>query len=50
MTASERYFEDYTPGAVFTAGAITVSVPVMVLFYIAQRQLVAGLTSGSVKG
>lgn len=25
MTASERYFEDYTPGAVFTAGAITVS-------------------------
>ncbi|MGC2415767.1 MAG: MaoC family dehydratase [Stellaceae bacterium] len=25
MTALERYFEDYTPGAVFTSGAITVS-------------------------
>ncbi len=25
MTAPERYFEDYTPGAVFTSGAIPVS-------------------------
>lgn len=34
----------------FAAGAILVSVPVMALFYLAQRQLVAGLTSGGVKG
>ena len=34
----------------FAAGAILVSVPVMALFYVAQRQLVAGLTSGGVKG
>jgi arabinogalactan oligomer/maltooligosaccharide transport system permease protein len=34
----------------FAAGAIIVSVPVMVLFYALQRHLVAGLTAGSVKG
>ncbi len=34
----------------FAAGAILVSVPVMILFYIAQRQLVSGLTAGGVKG
>ena len=34
----------------FCAGSILVSVPVMVLFYIAQGQLVSGLTSGGVKG
>ena len=34
----------------FAAGAIIVSVPVMALFYVAQRQLVAGLTAGGVKG
>jgi arabinogalactan oligomer/maltooligosaccharide transport system permease protein len=34
----------------FAAGAILVSVPVMALFYVAQRQLVAGLTEGGVKG
>ena len=34
----------------FAAGAILVSVPVMALFYVAQRQLVAGLTAGGVKG
>ena len=32
------------------AGAILVSVPVMILFYIAQRQLLSGLTAGGVKG
>ena len=32
------------------AGAIIVSIPVMVLFYILQKHLVAGLTAGSVKG
>lgn len=34
----------------FAAGAILVSVPVMALFYVAQRQLVSGLTTGAVKG
>jgi arabinogalactan oligomer/maltooligosaccharide transport system permease protein len=34
----------------FAAGAILVSVPVMAFFYLAQRQLVAGLTAGGVKG
>jgi arabinogalactan oligomer/maltooligosaccharide transport system permease protein len=34
----------------FAAGAILVSLPVMALFYLAQRQLVAGLTAGGVKG
>ncbi len=34
----------------FAAGAILVSVPVMALFYLAQRELVSGLTAGGVKG
>jgi arabinogalactan oligomer / maltooligosaccharide transport system permease protein len=34
----------------FAAGSIIVSVPVMALFYVAQRHLVAGLTAGGVKG
>lgn len=34
----------------FAAGAVLVSVPVMALFYVLQRQLVSGLTSGGVKG
>lgn len=34
----------------FSAGALIVSVPVMALFYVAQRHLVAGLTAGGVKG
>jgi arabinogalactan oligomer/maltooligosaccharide transport system permease protein len=34
----------------FAAGAILVSVPVMALFYLLQRQLVTGLTEGGVKG
>ena len=42
--------EQSTAWGPFAAGAILVSVPVMALFYVAQRQLVAGLTSGGVKG
>jgi arabinogalactan oligomer/maltooligosaccharide transport system permease protein len=34
----------------FAAGALIVSAPVMALFYLAQRHLVAGLTAGAVKG
>jgi len=34
----------------FSAGAILVSVPVVTLFFFLQKQLVEGLTSGSVKG
>ena len=42
--------EHRTDWGPFAAGAILVSVPVMALFYVAQRQLVSGLTSGGVKG
>jgi arabinogalactan oligomer/maltooligosaccharide transport system permease protein len=42
--------EQTTAWGPFAAGAILVSVPVMALFYVAQRQLVAGLTAGGVKG
>lgn len=34
----------------FAAGAILVSVPVMALFFVLQKNLVEGLTAGSVKG
>jgi arabinogalactan oligomer/maltooligosaccharide transport system permease protein len=34
----------------FAAGALVVTLPVMALFYAAQRHLVAGLTAGGVKG
>ncbi len=34
----------------FAAGAILVSLPVMLLFFVLQRHLVEGLTAGSVKG
>ncbi|MEZ6183754.1 MAG: hypothetical protein R3F62_01955 [Planctomycetota bacterium] len=34
----------------FAAGAIVVSLPVMILFFMLQRYFVEGLTAGSVKG
>ena len=34
----------------FAAGAVVVSLPVMLLFFALQKHLVAGLTAGSVKG
>lgn len=34
----------------FAAGACIASIPVMALFYYLQRQMIAGLTAGSVKG
>ncbi len=42
--------EQSTSWGPFAASAILVSVPVMALFYVAQRQLVSGLTAGGVKG
>lgn len=47
----QRYIGEYDAQIErFAAGAVLVSVPVMALFYVAQRHLVAGLTSGGVKG
>ena len=47
----QSYVGEYnTSWGAFAAGAILVSVPVMALFYVAQRQLVSGLTAGGVKG
>lgn len=47
----QSYVGEYnTQWGAFAAGAILVSVPVMILFYIAQRQLISGLTAGGVKG
>ena len=47
----QRYIGEYDQRwDLFSAGALVVSVPVMALFYVAQRHLVAGLTSGGVKG
>ena len=34
----------------FAAGAIIVSVPVMILFFVLQKHLIGGLTAGGVKG
>lgn len=46
-----NYVGEYsTQWGYFAAGAIIVSVPVMVLFFILQKHLVGGLTAGSVKG
>ncbi len=47
----QRYVGEYDArwGA-FAAGAVVVTLPVMALFYLTQKQLVAGLTAGSVKG
>jgi arabinogalactan oligomer / maltooligosaccharide transport system permease protein len=47
----QRYIGEYdAQWENFAAGALIVSVPVMALFYVAQRHLVAGLTAGGVKG
>jgi arabinogalactan oligomer/maltooligosaccharide transport system permease protein len=47
----QRYIGEYdAQWERFAAGALVVSLPVMALFYVAQRHLVAGLASGGVKG
>lgn len=47
----QSYVGEYdTQWGAFAAGAVLVSLPVMLLFYVAQRQLIGGLTAGGVKG
>jgi arabinogalactan oligomer/maltooligosaccharide transport system permease protein len=47
----QRYVGEHDASwGLFAAGALLVSPPVMVFFYVAQRQLLSGLTSGGVKG
>ena len=47
----QRYVGEYGANwSAFAAGALIVSTPVMALFYLVQRHLVAGLTAGAVKG
>lgn len=47
----QRYISEFDADwPKFAAGSLIVSLPVMLLFYVAQRHLVAGLTAGGVKG
>ncbi len=49
--ALQRYVGEYkVEWGKFAAGALLVSAPVMALFFALQKHLVAGLTSGGVKG
>ncbi len=47
----QRFIGEYdAQWEAFAAGALVVSLPVMALFYVAQRHLVAGLATGGIKG
>ena len=47
----QSYVGDFgTEWGKFAAGAIIASAPVMLLFFMLQKNLVEGLTAGSVKG
>ena len=47
----QRFVGEYDANwPAFAAGALVVSTPVMALFYVLQKHLVAGLTAGAVKG
>ena len=49
--ALQRLVGEYrTEWGTFAAGALLVSVPVMVVFFALQKHLVGGLTAGGVKG
>ena len=38
------------PWGILTAGSVLITIPVMILFYISQRYLISGMTTGGVKG
>jgi multiple sugar transport system permease protein len=38
------------PKTVLMAGAVIISLPIIIIFFVAERFLVEGLTAGSVKG
>jgi arabinogalactan oligomer/maltooligosaccharide transport system permease protein len=38
------------PWGILTAGSVLITIPVMILFYLAQRYLISGMTTGGVKG
>jgi arabinogalactan oligomer / maltooligosaccharide transport system permease protein len=38
------------PWGLLTAGSVLITIPVMILFYVAQRYLISGMTTGGVKG
>jgi len=42
-----QFFTDYN---LLSAGSILVAIPVLVVFFLLQKQFVAGLTLGSTKG
>lgn len=47
----QRYVGEHSAAwGPFAAGSLLVSIPVMVVFYLTQKQLLSGLTAGSVKG
>lgn len=46
----QMYVGEQIQWGLFAAASIVVSIPVMGLFFVLQRNLVAGLTAGSVKG
>lgn len=46
----QRLVEDALPWGPLMAGAVLSSVPLMILYFIAQRFMVQGMTAGSVKG
>jgi len=49
--ALQRYVGEYkTEWGHFAAGALIISAPVMILFFVLQKFLVGGLTAGAVKG
>ena len=50
LGALERVRASATDWGYFAAGAIIVSLPVMLLFFALQKFLVGGLTAGAVKG
>ena len=42
-----QFFTDYN---LLSAGSILIAIPVLVIFFVLQKQFVAGLTLGSTKG